>query len=91
MEQMFLELFKISPMIGILGIMYYHQRKDYTKLVEDTRTESKEREEKMQKTIDKNQETISKNQDIIGELATKLNVVQEVKEDVEQIKTYIFK
>lgn len=84
MEQIFLELFKISPMIGILGIMYYYQRKDYSKLVEDTRIESKEREDKMQKTIDKNQ-------DIIGELANKLNVVQEVKEDVEQIKTYIFK
>ena len=40
--------------------------------MEDTRKDSKEREEKMQKTIDKNQETISKNQDIIGELATKL-------------------
>jgi len=52
--------------------MYYYQRKDYTKLMEDTRKDSKEREEKMQKTIDKNQETISKNQDIIGELATKL-------------------
>lgn len=91
MEQMFLELFKMSPVVGVLGLMYYYQRKDYSKLVEDTRVESKEREDKMQKTIDKNQETISKNQDIIGELANKLNVVQEVKEDVEQIKVYIFK
>lgn len=86
-----MEIFKISPVMAILGLMYYYQRKDYQKLVEDTRIESREREEKMQKTIDKNQETISKNQDIIEELANKLNVVQEVKEDVEQIKTYIFK
>lgn len=84
MEQLFLKAFEMSPVIAILGAMYYYQRKDYTKLVEDTRKESKEREEKMQGTI-------SKNQDIIGELANKLNVVQEVKEDVEQIKTYIFK
>lgn len=91
METMFLEIFKVSPVIAVLGAMYYYQRKDYTKLVEDTRKDSKEREDKMQKTIDNNQETISKNQDIIGELATKLNVVQEVKEDVEQIKNHIFK
>lgn len=84
MEQMFLELFKISPVVALLGLMYYYQRKDYSKLVEDTRVESKEREEKMQCTI-------NKNQDIIGELANKLNVVQEVKNDVEEIKTYIFK
>lgn len=79
MEQIFLELFKSSPIMGILGVMYYYQRKDYTKLVEDTRSESKKREETMQKTIDKNQ-------DIINDLANKFNVVEDVKDKVVEIE-----
>jgi len=71
--------------------MYYYQRKDYTKLVEDTRKESKEREDKMQLTINKNQEIIGKNQEIIGDLANKFDVIEEIKDDVQQIKGYIFK
>ena len=84
MEQMFLELFKISPIVGFMAIIWFYQRKDYTKLVEDTRSENREREDKMQCSI-------SKNQDIITELATQFNVIKDVKEDVEQIKEYIFK
>lgn len=37
------------------------------------------------------QSTISKNQGIIQELAENLNVVEEVKRDVEDIKSYVFK
>lgn len=37
------------------------------------------------------QTTINKNQGIIQELAENLNVVEEVKKDVEDIKTYVFK
>lgn len=39
----------------------------------------------------KYQETINKNQEIINDLAKQFNVMKDVKEDVEQIKAYIFK
>lgn len=86
MEEMFLEVFKVSPMIGILLIMWYYQRKDYTKLAEDTRQDGVVREEKMQKTIDKNQDIINKNQEIISELANKFDVVEDIQKDVAEIK-----
>ena len=49
-------------------------------LLIDTRKESKVREEKLQNVINKNQEVIS-------ELAEKFNVVEDIKEDVEEIKS----
>ena len=51
-------------------------------LLIDTRKESKTREEKLQNVINKNQEVIS-------ELAEKFNVVEDIKEDVKEIKSKI--
>ncbi|WP_455822608.1 BhlA/UviB family holin-like peptide, partial [Clostridium butyricum] len=48
-------------------------------LLIDTRKESKIREEKLQNVINKNQEVIS-------ELAEKFDVVEDIKEDVKEIK-----
>ena len=48
-------------------------------LLIDTRKESKTREEKLQNIINKNQEVIS-------ELAEKFNVVEDIQEDVSEIK-----
>ena len=48
-------------------------------LLIDTRKESKTREEKLQGIINKNQEVIS-------ELAEKFNVVEDIQEDVSEIK-----
>lgn len=84
MEAMFLDIFKISPLLGIMAIMWFYQRKDYTKLVEDTREDSKNREEKLQNTIDKNQE-------IIADLADKFDVMEEIKKDVTDIKNKLDK
>lgn len=86
METMFLDIFKISPILGLVAMLWFYQRKDYTKLVEDTRQESKEREEKLQNTIDKNQEIIHKNQEIISDLADKFDVVEDIQKDVAEIK-----
>ena len=77
MDAIFLDIFKISPILGLLAIMWFYQRKDYTKLVEDTRADSGKREEKYQHTIDK--------------LTDKINIVEDVKKDVEEIKEHIFK
>ena len=86
METMFLDVFKLSPFLGILLVMWYYQRKDYNKLAENTREDSKNREEKLQITIDKNQEIINKNQEIISELADKFDVVEDIQKDVAEIK-----
>ncbi len=51
-------------------------------LLFDTRKDSKERETKYQSTIDKNQQ-------IINELANKFNVVEDIKDDVELIKSKV--
>jgi hypothetical protein len=79
MEGLFLDIFKVSPILGLMVIMWFYQRKDYTKLVEDTRQDSKEREEEL-KII------INKNQDIISDLAEKFDVVEDIQKDVTDIK-----
>lgn len=84
MDSMFVEIFKVSPILGFFVIMWFYQRKDYTKLVEDTRQESKEREDKLQNTINKNQE-------IISDLADKFDVMEEIKKDVTDIKNKLDK
>lgn len=53
-------------------------------LLFDTRKDSKEREVKYQ-------DTIRENQNIISTLTKNLNVVDDVKSDVEEIKEYLFK
>ena len=79
MEGLFLDIFKVSPILGLIVIMWFYQRKDYIKLVEDTRQDSKEREEEL-KII------INKNQDIISDLAEKFDVVEDIQKDVTDIK-----
>lgn len=53
-------------------------------LLIDTRQDSKQREIKYQ-------ETIKENQTIIGKLTEKFNIVEDIKEDIEDIKNHIFK
>lgn len=48
-------------------------------LLIDTKKDSKQREIKYQ-------DTINKNQEVIKELADKISIVEEIKEDVEEIK-----
>ena len=70
------ELFKNIVSQGAWAILFVW-------LLIDTRKESKAREEKLQNIINKNQE-------VIGELADKFNVVEDIKEDVEEIKTKLY-
>ncbi|CEK35776.1 bacteriocin UviB [[Clostridium] sordellii] len=60
---------------GIFAILFLY-------LFADTRKESKKREEELQKIIDNNQK-------IIIETVNKLNVIEDVKEDVKDIKNKI--
>lgn len=80
METIILKLVDSSPVL----ILWYIQRKDYVSLVTKTQEENLKREMNYQ-------ETIKENQSIIGNLTNRLNVVDDVKEDVEDIKEYLFK
>ena len=66
------ELFKVIATNGAWAILFVW-------LLIDTRKESKAREERLQSIIDKNQE-------VIGELAEKFDVVENIQDDVKDIK-----
>lgn len=71
------ELFKVIMNNGAWAVLFVW-------LLIDTRKESKAREEKLQAIIDKNQEVIS-------ELAEKFDILDDIKEDVTDIKVFIDK
>jgi len=59
--------------------LFIDTRKESKQREDGLREESKEREEKLQKVI-------NKNQDVISELAKKFDVVENIQEDVKDIK-----
>jgi hypothetical protein len=69
------EVMKYAITQGIFAVLFIW-------LLFDTRKDSKDREIKYQSTIDKNQQVIS-------ELASKFNVVEDIKDDVELIKSKV--
>lgn len=84
MEQFFLEIAKISPLVAVLGFMYYKQGQGYKCLVDRVQDENSKREEKYQ-------ETIQENQQIILQLTSKINIIEDIKSDVKEVKEFIFK
>lgn len=66
---------KIAITQGIFAVLFIW-------LLFDTRKDSKAREIKYQSTIDKNQQ-------IINELANKFDVVEDIKDDIEIIKSKV--
>lgn len=66
------KLFEVIATNGAWAILFVW-------LLIDTRKESKAREERLQSIIDKNQE-------VIGELAEKFDVVENIQDDVKDIK-----
>lgn len=71
------EVFKVIVSQGSWAVLFVW-------LLMDTRKESKAREEKLQ-------EIISKNQTVISELAEKFEVVENIQEDVKDIKVKLEK
>lgn len=67
---------------GIFAILFIAQYWDHKK-------EARERELKSQEREDKLQVVISNNQEIIKETVNKLNVIEDIKEDVQEIKNKI--
>ena len=60
-------------------------------LLWDTRKESREREKESKRREDKLYEVIAENQETISILADKFKVVEDIKEDVEEIKLKFIK
>lgn len=71
------ELFKLIVNNGAWAALFVW-------LLIDTRKESKVREEKLQSIINNNQE-------VIGELADKYDVIEDIKGDITEIKLYLNK
>lgn len=77
MESIFMEVVKVSPILGLLIIFWYYQRKDYKDLIDKVQMENGQRENNYQ--------------NIISKLTDKINIMEDVKKDVEEIKDKIFK
>lgn len=75
MENLFLEIAKASPILALMLIFWYYNRKDYKEFVDKVQFQNDEREKNYQ--------------DIIKTLTEKFNIVEEVKKDVEDIKEYL--
>lgn len=83
MDNLFLEIVKSSPILGIMLIFWFYQRKDYRDFVSQVQVENLEREKNYQ--------------NVISELTKKFNIVETVKtaienveDDVKEIKIHIF-
>lgn len=72
MENLFMEVLKSSPVLGVMLIFWYYTRKDFSNFVSQVQTENAKREEKYQFTIEN--------------LTKQVGVIEVIKQDVEEIK-----
>ncbi len=77
MESLFTEIVKSSPILGLMLIFWFYNRKDYKEFVDKVQVQNDEREKNYQ--------------DIIKTLTDKFNIVEDVKKDVEDIKECVFR
>lgn len=84
MENLFMQIAQQSPILGLMLVFWFYNRKDYKDFVDKVQTENSKREETLQ-------QVIVKNQDIISNLTEKFNIVDDVKKDVEEIKVILKK
>lgn len=77
MENLFGEIVRSSPILGVMLIFWFYNRKDYKDFVDKVQSENSKREENYQ--------------DVIKTLTEKFNIVEVVKKDVEEIKECVFK
>jgi len=77
MENLFLEIVKASPILALMLIFWFYQRKDYKDFVTQVQDENANREKNYQNIIDK--------------LTEKFSILNDVKKDIEDVKEKIFK
>ena len=71
-DTIFLEIVKVSSILGLMIIFWYYSRQDYKNFVDKVQAENACRERRYQNTIT----TLSNN----------LNIIKYVKNDIEEIK-----
>lgn len=76
LDSLFLEIVKASPILGLMLVFWFYQRKDYRDFVDKVQEQNSEREKNYQVTIEK--------------LTEKFNIIENVQVDVSEIKDYIF-
>lgn len=77
MDNIFLEIAKSSPILALMIIIWFFQRKDYQAFVEKVQDNNAIREGKYQNIIDK--------------LTEKFDLLNDIKKDIEDVKDKIFK
>ena len=77
MENLFLEIAKASPILALMLLFWFYNRKDYKEFVDKVQNQNDKREQNYQ--------------DVIKTLTEKFNLVEVVKKDVEDIKECVFK
>jgi esterase/lipase len=77
MENLFLEIAKASPILALMLLFWFYNRKDYKEFVDKVQNQNDKREQNYQ--------------DIIKTLTEKFSLVEVVKKDVEDIKECVFK
>ena len=77
MDNIFMEIAKSSPILGLMLVIWYFQRKDYQTFVEKVQESNAIREGKYQNIIDK--------------LTEKFDLLNDIKKDIEDVKDKIFK
>lgn len=77
MDNIFLEIAKSSPILALMLVIWFFQRKDYQTFVEKVQESNAVRENKYQNIIDK--------------LTEKFDLLNDIKKDIEDVKDKIFK
>jgi flagellar capping protein FliD len=83
METLFTQIIEASPILGIILVFWFYQRKDYREFVDKVQEQNAEREKNYQSTIEKLTEKFN----IVETVKT---AIENVEDDVKEIKDHIF-
>ena len=89
MEQLILVGLKESVYLGLSLFLIFWILRDNQKREKEMREDINKREEEFKKLLAETNQMITKNQEIIKELTEKLEIVNAIKDDVQEIKINI--
>lgn len=89
MEQLILAGLKESVYLGLSLFLIFWILKENQKREKEMREDINKREEEFKKLLEETNQMLTKNQEIIKELTEKLEIVNAIKDDVQEIKINI--
>lgn len=89
MEQLILAGLKESVYLGLSLFLIFWILKENQKREKEMREDINKREEEFKKLLSETNQMLTKNQEIIKELTEKLEIVNAIKDDVQEIKINI--